>query len=848
VLRTLADRMSAIRVQINLIPPCATMLTFAKLDSQSEGEPMKIRLRKIVLAVVAAALCAAPNSFHLPRATAQQGAGTVTIPGLNARVTIRRDERGIPHIEASNDDDLYFAQGYVTASDRLWQMDVQRRAARGELSEIFGQAALDQDKRHRQYGFAKVVDETAAHLPPDLSAVLNAYAKGVNAYIDSRTNQNLPPEFLILQYKPRPWTPADSLAVGKLMAEYLSTSWQIDIMRAAMAGLPKDKRDALLPEVSPLDVLVVGKDSRAANATNRASLPAADRPHPEVVAKVAEMIENERQSAELLGVYDRVPTFQASNNWVVSGKRTVSGKPLLANDPHIPASAPSVWYLTELSAPGMHVTGATFPGAPGIVVGHNDRIAWGVTNLGPDVQDLYIEKFDKDNAGRYLTPDGWRDAEIRHELIKVRKGFGDATTDTQTFDVTVTRHGPIILEKNSERYALRWTSLDTTLNEAGAFLQANRARNWKEFTAGLSTYGGPTQNFVYADVDGHIGYYGAGMIPIRKSGDGSAPYDGSTNAGEWTGWIPFDKLPHVYDPPSGIIVTANQRVIGNDYPYLLTHRWAQPYRARRIFDLLSQKQKLTSDDFRKIQGDVYSIGLASFAHDSAKILKPSIATEDQKLRDTVSALEKWDGEVNAESAVAPWAFQMRAAFRARILTAALGSDLFKIYDWHNSEIILDRLMSEQPKDWLPKEFNSYADLLKACYVDARQALTKNPGPDESKWKWGEIYKVRFNHYLASAPFVGLQFAIAPFPQIGVGSLGPTVNVGSGVSMRLIADPSDWDKTQHGITLGESGIPSNPHWKDQLDDWRNVTPRALPFTKAAVESATKETLILEPARP
>jgi penicillin amidase len=297
-----------------------------------------------------------------------------------------------------------------------------------------------------------------------------------------------------------------------------------------------------------------------------------------------------------------------------------------------------------------------------------------------------------------------------------------------------------------------------------------------------------------------------------------------------------------------MIVTANQRVVGSDYPYFLSHSWAQPYRARRIFDLLSQKSKLTTDDFRKIQGDVYSIGLASFAHDSAKLLKPQTPAGDEKLNQSVEALEKWDGEVRSDSTVAPLAFQMRAAFRTRILTAALGPDLLKVYEWHNFESTLDRLMSEQPQDWLPKEFKSYGELLKACYGDARQALTKNPGPDESKWKWGEIYKVRFNHYLASAPFIGLQFQIAPFPQNGVGSLGATVNVGSSVSMRLIADPNDWDKTQHGITLGESGIPSNPHWKDQLEDWRSVTPRALPFTKAAVESATKETLVLEPPRP
>lgn len=805
---------------------------------------MKISFRKILLAFFAAALGAAAT-LQFPRAATQQTSSTITMPGLHSSVTIRRDERGIPYIEAANDDDLYFAQGYATASDRLWQMDVQRRAARGELSEIFGSATLAYDKQHRTFGFAKVVDETAAHLPPDLSAVLNAYAKGVNAYIDSRTSQNLPPEFLILQYKPRPWTPADSLAVGKLMAEYLSTTWQIDVMRAAMASLPKEKREALLPEVSQFDVLVVGKDRNPARAaTNNVATP---RPNEAVVAAVAEMIESDRRSFERLGIFDHLATAQASNNWVVSGKRTVSGKPLLANDPHIPPSAPSVWYLTELTAPGLHVAGSTFPGAPGIVVGHNDRLAWGVTNLGPDVQDLYLEKFDKDNQARYLAPGGWRDAEIRHELIKVRKGFADTATDIVTLDVTVTRHGPIVLEKAGERYALRWAALDSSLNEAGGFLQADRARNWKEFTAALSTYGGPTQNFIYADVDGHIGYYGVGRIPIRKSGDGSVPYDGSTDAGEWTGWIPFDKLPHVYDPPTGIIVTANQRITGADYPYFLTHHWAQPYRARRIFDLLSQKPKLSSDDFRRIQGDVFSIGLSSFAHDSAKLLKPQVPADDLKFRESVEALEKWDGEVKADSTGASLAYQMREAFRARILTAALGADLFKIYDWHNSEILLDRLMSEQPKEWLPKEFNSYGDLLKACYNDARQALTKIAGADESKWKWGEIYKVRFNHNLAAAPFVGLQFAIDPLPQNGVPTLGATVNAGSTVSMRLIADPSDWDQTQLGITLGESGLPKSPHWKDQLEDWRNVTPRAFPFTKAAVESATKETLVLEPAR-
>lgn len=800
----------------------------------------RFRISLAFILIALAGLISSP--LHtIPGATAQQPNQTVALPGLRDRVTIRRDERGIPYIEATNDEDLYFAQGYITASDRLWQMDLLRRTVRGELSEIFGQAALTQDKNHRIYGFAGVVDETLKRLPAKFSVALNAYVNGVNAFIDSLTDKTLPPEFRLLQYQPRHWTPSDSLAVGKLLAEYLSSTWQLDLMRASLASLPKEKREALLPETSPLDVLVVGKDRSPAKAQvqkglKRVSVSAG------ILNQLKNSIESERQAFEQVGLYlPDVETLQASNNWVVSGKRTITGKPLLANDPHIPAAAPGIWYQTELIAPGIHVAGVTFPGAPGIVLGHNDRIAWGATNLGPDVQDVYLEQFDKDNSNRYVTPSGLRDVEIRHEQIKVRKVVTDPTTETQTFDVTVTRHGPIVLEQNSKRYALRWTALDPASIEPVAFFEMNRARNWNEFTATLSRYGGPTQNFIYADVDGHIGYYGAGRIPIRKTGDGSVPYDGSTDDGEWTGYIPFDKLPHVYDPPSGLIVTANQRVIGQDYSYFLSHVWAQPYRARRIFDLLSEKPKLTIDDFRRIQGDIYSIGNTTFARAAAKILA---SAADESLKQLGAGLESWDGLMTADSKVAVVVAQMRSAFRQRILNAALG-DLAKTYTWPEADVLFDRIINEQARGWLPKEFASYADLLRASYEDARQVLTKNLGADETKWTWGNQTKSRFPHPLAQAPLIGLQFTIQPFPQNGTGGSGATVNVGSAVSMRLIADPSDWDKTLNGIPLGQSGVPASPHWKDQLDDWRNVIPRAFPFSKAAVESATKEVVILTP---
>src|SRR5215831_17281111 len=588
---------------------------------------------------------------------------SIQVPGLRAPVTVRRDERGIPYIDATNEHDLYFAQGYITAGDRLWQMDLMRRNVRGEMAEIFGEAALSEDKRHRTFGVGHVADETAAHLPANLNTALNDYANGVNAYIDSLTDRTLPVEFLLLQYKPRHWAPADSLCVGKLLAEYLSNSWQLDIMRAAMMSLPKEKREALLPETSPLDVIVVGSDRPQAPGppANPRRLSAGLPPTPELLNQLSASLESERKSFAQLGLAaPDLETFQASNNWVVSGKLTASGKPLLANDPHIPATAPNIWYQTELIAPGMHVAGVTFPGAPGIVLGHNDFIAWGATNLGPDVQDVYIEKFDPDHPGKYLTPDGWRDAEIRHEQINVRKNPLDPkSVQAQTLDVTVTRHGPIILEQNGVRYALRWPALDPANLEIAGIFDVNLAHNWKEFTAAMSKYTGPTQNFVYADVEGHIGYYGAGKIPIRKSGDGSVPYDGATDAGEWTSYIPFDKLPHTFDPPSGIIVTANQRVVGKDYPIFLSHNWAPPYRARRIYDLLSAKSNLTADDFRRIQGDTYSIAGVTFARAAAKSLKavlsepgasatgPNVTRE--QLAKLSTDLEAWDGMMNADS-------------------------------------------------------------------------------------------------------------------------------------------------------------------------------------------------------
>jgi penicillin G amidase len=818
--------------------------------------PRQHRKRNVVAALsLALALLSPPRGTPGAAQTAAPAPGSTTIAGLRADVRIVRDERGVPHVEAANDEDLYFAQGYATAADRLWQMDLLRRTARGELAEIFGRAALEEDKRHRTYGFARLSETLEASAPAETRRVLEAYARGVNAYVESRDGgegRNLPQEFLLLGYRPRPWRPADSIIVGKIFAESLSTTWPTDLMRASLADLPAERRAQLLPETSPLDVPVVGTDAPARppgrSQRQNERNPGAVTPDAAVLEEARKFFEVTRRSLARVGLY--AEEAAASNNWVVSGRRTATGKPLLANDPHLPPSAPSIWHMAHLKAPGVNVAGVTAPGAPGIIIGHNEHVAWGMTNLGPDVQDLYLEKFSGPQSRTYQTPAGPREAEVRAEEIKVRKSPLGTATETVAHEVTVTRHGPVVAERPGARYSLRWTALDPNANEFVAFYRLNRARNWDDFRAALSEYRGPTQNFVYADTRGHIGYYGAGLIPLRRSGDGSVPYDGSTDAGEWTGHVPFAELPHVFDPPSGLIVTANSRVVGRSYRHHLTHQWASAHRTRRIHDLLKDKTKLTVEDFRAVQGDTYSIGGHLFAREAVRLgraVAPSASAEEERqFRAALALLEGWDGRVVEGSAAAPLVAEARAAFRLRVLTAALGEERARQYGWPNDDTWIERFITENPREWLPKEFKDYGELVRASLADARAALLKRLGADESQWTWGRYSQGRFAHPLAGVPLVGRPFQIAPFPLNGSGAIvGPTVNVGAGVSMRLIADLSDWDKTRQGIALGVSGDPSSPHWSDQLADWRAVTPRPLPFTDRAVAASARSTLTLAP---
>ncbi|HKR11865.1 MAG TPA: penicillin acylase family protein [Pyrinomonadaceae bacterium] len=750
---------------------------------------------------------------------------SIEVPSLIDSVTIRRDERGIPYIVAANEEDLFFAQGYATASDRLWQMDFLRRTARGELAEILGPAALELDKLHRIYGFRNVAEKLLERASAETRTVLEAYARGVNFFISQC--DSLPPEFNVLRYRPREWTTIDSLALGKLFAKELSFSADVDLLRVLLSDLPRETFDALFLVSSPLDVIPDGQAQLSPTPARTDARPQSPGPATKILGELLKTMRRGRASS---GTDKEV----GSNSWVISGALSASGKPMLASDPHLSPSSPSIWHITHLSTKEFRVCGVAAPGIPGIAIGHNEHIAWGMTNLAPDVLDLYIEQFDASDPGAYRTPEGLRKAEVRTEEIVVRNPSATSGTESVYLDVKSTRHGPIIFENGALALALRWTALDDDLVDLDTFLGLNRAQNWNDFVAALRRYGGPPQNFTYADTAGHIGFYSAGRIPVRQTGDGSFPYDGTTDDGEWIGYVPFEELPHTFDPPSGFIVMANQRLAPDNYPHHLTHNWRVPYRAQRIKTLIEEqlkaKQKLSLDDFLSIQGDTYSYPDVLFASQIVELAKPlSAVSEDW--RQLTEIFNEWDGYSNSQSTVMPLVTEMRKAFRRHILANVLGAERASLYEWRNESTFIDRLITERPLDWLPESFESYESLILACYREAVSTLENLLGSDVKQWHWGRLGEVRFPHPLEK---LGPSLAIPAIAQNTGGSM-PTVNAGSRVSMRFVVDLGDWDATRLCLPLGQSGDPSSPHRKDQFAEWSNVSPRILSFSEAAIDA-------------
>ena len=821
-------------------------------------------LTLIVLILIAASLW----SWWRIRAALPQLDGTAQAPGLAAPVDVLRDARGVPHLRAQSLDDLYFAQGYVTAQDRLWQMDLSRRLAKGELAEIFGKRLIERDVENRKLGFRVAAERAVDDLPPDVRHLLSSYARGVNSFIDTHRNR-LPIEFVILGYQPAPWREADSIAVALNMAKMLNTSWPGDLEREQVrASLSPELYADLFPQDSPLEHPVaepVAGPAHAAPAEDARAAPADKSAGPGDIASSEAGIDPVLDALESTSGEDLV---LGSNNWVISGAHTASGKPLLSNDPHIAHSVPSVWYMVHLEAPGMDVSGVSLPGAPTVIIGHNQRIAWGMTNTGPDVQDLYIEQLNPSNPGQYLHNGQWVDAEVRDEVIKVRGSGEDHLT------VRVTRHGPIISVERGRALALSWTALQPRALQF-PFVAVNQAQNWQEFTKAIRGFTGPEQNMVYADVDGNIGYYAPAWVPVRRSGDGSVPEPGATDDYDWIGYVPFDDLPHAYNPASGIIATANSRVIPLGYPYYFTDDWAAPFRTARIFDLLEagtpgrqcgpapaaaasglsgagqdpppQRACFTVDDMLKIDMDIHPLDDAWLAPALVRAAASHPPGSDEA-RQAIDLLQHWNGEATADSPVPLICHDTMIALRERVLRPKTGDDLAR-RNWSLSTIFLEKVIDQHLTRWRPPGDADFDATLMASLDEGLKRIGQRAkGHDPAAWRWGDTIPLTFHHPLDALPIAGRFFDVGPFPQRGTANCVKATTPGAGPSMRMVVDFSDFDNSVQNLTLGESGEVSSPYYADQFQAWYTGQSFPMLFSDAAVDRGAVHRLRLEPGGP
>ncbi len=787
--------------------------------------------------------------------------GTISLPGLHKEVTVERDNWGVPHIRAASLEDAVEAQGYVMAQDRLWQLDLMRRASRGQLSEIVGPLALKSDRQFRTLGFSRAAERDFAAMDQDSRTLMEAYARGVNRFIDQH-QKSLPVEFSLLNYKPRPWQPTDSLVIAGYMYQTLTDTWERELDRAKVEAIVgPDRSKDLFAEDSPMDHFIIGDPnvpndgSKTSHAVHRRNDDDDDDRPTDTVLKAAaitsgsEIVRTPESFADLSSAL--WPSIQSyleqtqseirqtlgSNNWVVSGDHTATGKPLLANDAHLELSIPPIWYEIHLSAPSYNAEGFTLPGAPLIVIGHNDRIAWGFTNNGADVQDLYIESFNPSLPDEYRVNGAWVKAQTFDEVIHV-KGQAD-----DHLKVVVTRHGPVVRREADKVYALRWTALEPG-GLANTYNWLSRAQNWDEFRAAMKNVWGPGQNAVYADVEGNIGYFMAARVPIRKEGHGEVPVPGDTDDYEWTGYIPFDQLPQALNPDSGLIVTANARVVGPGYKPYLTDRWEEPYRTARIYDLLHNKNGLRPIDMLKVETDTYSFPHV-FLADQLTAASKTVRPNDPRAQRLVDGLKDWNGIADADSPLVSFLEMVRRASLHLLLEPHLGKDT-NLYEWRTTTF-LQKMLAERPPNWLPPAYKNYDELLAAAADRAVSMLAEQSKSNRIQdWEWKEFDSLDMLHPLGRQGVLKQLFSIAGKPQSGTLYSVRAATTHHGPSMRFIANLANWDDSILLIPAGESGQLGSGHYTDQFSCWYEGKPIVMPFSDAAEAKTRKHTLTLKPS--
>ena len=852
---------------------------------------VRFLMRGLIAVVILALVLGAGGAFYfksyLPNTAAKQSFpqidGEIQVTGLEGPVDIYRDSMGIPHIYASNAHDLFFAQGYVHAQDRFWQMDAWRHIGSGTLSEMFGSAQVETDTFLRTLGWRVTAEAEWEALGPDSRAILQAYTDGVNAYLKDHSGTALSLEYAILgllspDYKLEPWTPVNSLTWGKAMAWDLRGNMDEEITRAILLKtLTPEQVEQLYPPYPEDHPVIVNKigDGTAASA-----VPAA--PTDPALLSALPLDSVQSNIALLDPLLGQLSDGIGSNSWAVSGKLTDTGMPILANDPHLGIQMPSIWYQVDMhcmpksDACPFEMAGFSFAGVPGVVIGHNDRIAWGFTNTGPDVMDLFIEKVNPENPNQYEVDGKWVDFETRQETIAIVGGEPVEVT------VRLTRHGPVISDaygplkdqgdpKDKEfvpfkeragidlpqQYviALAWTAL-TPSTPFEAIWGFDKAQNWDEFRAAASNFHVPAQNLLYADVDGNIGYQMPGDVPIRKNGDGRFPVPGWNSEYDWTGYIPFEEQPYTFNPAEGYIVTANNRVPPRDYPYIVTSDWDYGFRANRIVEMIQNAPgKIDIAYIQKMHGDAYDA--------SAAALVPTlmqVKLSDSHVDEVRQLFDGWDYQATADSAPAA----LYAAFWTHLLADTFNDDLPERY-WPTGgdqyfeitrHIVADNTNAWWDDQSTADKVETRDDIFAKAIAEAVTEMEKTLGKDPSRWKWGDLHTATFRNGTLGESGISLiedLFNRGPFPTGGgksiVNATGWDTTEGYFVdwlpSMRMIVDLSNLSQSLTIHTTGQSGHAFAAHYIDFADDWRLIRYHPMLWDRAAIEADAEAHLTLTP---